>query len=191
MGNKINSNEVKQIVWKACDTFRGLINPDQYKDYILTMLFIKYVSDVHNEKTKEYLKKYNGDAVRAERAMKQERFIVPENSSFDFLYKRRNEVNIGELINIALTDFEEANRQKLNSEDGSGVFRNIDLFSYIATFEEIKENDFNLNIPRYVDTFEEEAEVDIAAVQKEIEVLETELAEVQNEMKKYLTVLGA
>jgi hypothetical protein len=42
-------------------------------------------------------------------------------------------------------------------------------FSYVATFEEIQENDFNLNIPRYVDTFEEEAEVDIAAVQKEIE----------------------
>jgi type I restriction enzyme M protein len=66
-----------------------------------------------------------------------------------------------------------------------------DKFSYVATFEEIQENDFNLNIPRYVDTFEEEAEVDIAAVQKEIEVLETELAEVQNEMRKYLTELGA
>lgn len=142
MGNKINSNEVKQIVWKACDTFRGLINPDQYKDYILTMLFIKYVSDVHTEKTKEYLKKYNGDAVRAERAMKQERFIVPENSSFDFLYKSRNEVNIGELINIALTDFEEANRQKLNSEDGSGVFRNIDFNS--SNLGDVKEKNQRL-----------------------------------------------
>jgi type I restriction enzyme M protein len=40
-------------------------------------------------------------------------------------------------------------------------------FSYVAAFEEIKENDFNLNIPRYVDTFEEEAEVDIKAVQDE------------------------
>ena len=66
-----------------------------------------------------------------------------------------------------------------------------DKFSYVATFEEIKENDFNLNIPRYVDTFEEEEEVDITAVQKEIEVLEIELAEVQKEMKKYLTELGA
>ena len=40
-----------------------------------------------------------------------------------------------------------------------------DKFSYVAAFEEIKENEFNLNIPRYVDTFEEEAEVDIDAVQ--------------------------
>lgn len=142
MANKINSNEVKQIVWKACDTFRGLINPDQYKDYILTMLFIKYVSDVHKEKKKEYLKKYNNDETRAERAMKQERFVVPENSSFDFLYEHRNEVNIGELINIALTDFEEANRQKLNSEDGSGVFRNIDFNS--SNLGDVKEKNQRL-----------------------------------------------
>lgn len=142
MGNRINSNEVKQIVWKACDTFRGLINPDQYKDYILTMLFIKYVSDVHKEKKKEYLKKYNGDEARAERAMRQERFIVPENSSFDFLYEHRNEINIGELINIALTDFEEANRQKLSSEDGSGVFRNIDFNS--SNLGDVKEKNQRL-----------------------------------------------
>jgi type I restriction enzyme M protein len=63
-------------------------------------------------------------------------------------------------------------------------------FSYVATFDEIKENDFNLNIPRYVDTFEEEAEVDIAAVQKEIEKLETELKEVQKQMDKYLKELN-
>ncbi len=142
MANKINSSDVKQIVWKACDTFRGLINPDQYKDYILTMLFIKYVSDVHKEKKKEYLKKYNGDEARAERAMKQERFVVPENSSFDFLYEHRNEVNLGELINIALTDFEEANRQKLNSEDGSGVFRNIDFNS--SNLGDVKEKNQRL-----------------------------------------------
>jgi type I restriction enzyme M protein len=142
MENRINSNEVKQIVWKACDTFRGLINPDQYKDYILTMLFIKYVSDVHKEKKKDYRKKYNGDEVRAERAMKQERFVVPENSSFDFLYENRNEGNIGELINFALTDFEEANRQKLSSEDGSGVFRNIDFNS--SNLGDVKEKNQRL-----------------------------------------------
>jgi len=65
-----------------------------------------------------------------------------------------------------------------------------DKFSYVATFDEIKENDFNLNIPRYVDTFEEEAEVDIMAVQKEIDALEVELKKVQVEMDKYLKELG-
>ena len=65
-----------------------------------------------------------------------------------------------------------------------------DKFSYIATPEEIKENEYNLNIPRYVDTFVEEEEVDIAKVQTEIEALEKELATVKNEMKKYLTELN-
>ena len=64
-----------------------------------------------------------------------------------------------------------------------------DKFSYVATFEEIQENDFNLNIPHYVDTFEEEAEVDIAGVQQEIVRLEGELEKVQSEMKKYLDEL--
>ena len=53
-------------------------------------------------------------------------------------------------------------------------------------FEEIKNNEFNLNIPRYVDTYEEEEEIDIDAVQSEIDRLETELAEVRSQMKKKL-----
>ena len=56
MSNKISKNEINQMVWRACDTFRGIIDPSQYKDYILTMLFVKYVSDVHKEKKNEYLK---------------------------------------------------------------------------------------------------------------------------------------
>src|SRR5690606_27346220 len=59
-----------------------------------------------------------------------------------------------------------------------------DKFSFVATKEELVENEYNLNIPRYVDTFEEEAEVDIPAVQKEIEGLERELKEVQERMEK-------
>ena len=64
-----------------------------------------------------------------------------------------------------------------------------DKYSFVATAEEIHENDFNLNIPKYVDTFEEEAEVDIAAVQYEIEQLEGELVKVQMEIDQYLKQL--
>lgn len=129
MTTKRTQAEINRIVWKACDTFRGVIDPSQYKDYILTMLFLKYVSDVHKSKFQEYLQKYNGNLERAERAMRHERFIVPKTSSFDFLYEFRNESNIGELINIALSDLEDANREKMSSEDGSGIFRNIDFNS--------------------------------------------------------------
>ncbi|MDD4770546.1 MAG: type I restriction-modification system subunit M [Bacteroidales bacterium] len=126
---KINQTDINRIVWKACDTFRGVIDPSQYKDYILTMLFIKYVSDVYKSKYSEYIDKYDGDTERADRAMRHERFVVPSNSSFDYLFEHRNDNKIGELINIALADLEEANREKMSSEDGSGIFRNIDFNS--------------------------------------------------------------
>ena len=63
-------------------------------------------------------------------------------------------------------------------------------YAYVAQREEIAGNDYNLNIPRYVDTFEEEPEIDIVAVQHEIDTLESELAEVQAQMKDYLKELG-
>ena len=68
--------------------------------------------------------------------------------------------------------------------------REIDKFSHRATPEEIRENEFNLNIPRYVDTFEPEEEIDIAALQKEINTLEVELADVRKRMAGYLKELG-
>ncbi len=129
MSNKISQKDINQIVWKACDTFRGVIDPSQYKDYVLTMLFLKYVSDMHKDIYQSYFEKYKGDAERAQRAMSAERFNVPANSRFDYLFEHRNDTNIGELIDIALNDLEEVNREKLGSEDGSGIFRNISFNS--------------------------------------------------------------
>lgn len=68
--------------------------------------------------------------------------------------------------------------------------QSVEKYAYVASFDEIKENDFNLNIPRYVDTFEEEELVDIDEVKRNITNIEVELAEVQAQMKKYLNELG-
>lgn len=122
--SKLTQNIINNQVWSACDTFRGTIDPAQYKDYILTMLFIKYITDVSNEKRQQYNIKYNNNKERVERAMKHERFKVPADSSFDYLYDNRNADNLGELINIALENIEDANRSKLEK-----VFRNIDYNS--------------------------------------------------------------
>jgi len=62
----------------------------------------------------------------------------------------------------------------------------VDKYAHVADFAEIEENDFNLNIPRYVDTFEEEEEIDIDAVEKEIQRLEKELTKVRGQMGKLL-----
>lgn len=54
----------------------------------------------------------------------------------------------------------------------------------------MKDNDYNLNIPRYVDTFEEEEEIDLVAVRAEREQLKTQLAELEVQIAKYLEELG-
>ena len=66
----------------------------------------------------------------------------------------------------------------------------VDKYAYLASPEEIAENDFNLNIPRYVDTFEEEEEIDLMAVRTEREKLKVELAKLEEEMEGYLKELG-
>jgi type I restriction enzyme M protein len=68
--------------------------------------------------------------------------------------------------------------------------KEIEKYSHLATLAEIKENDFNLNIPRYVDTFEEEEEIDIKAVMQEIKDLEAKRADLDKEIEVYLRELG-
>lgn len=55
---------------------------------------------------------------------------------------------------------------------------------------EVEENEYNLNIPRYVDTFEEEEEIDIKAVQQDLKQIDKEIAEVDKELNVYLKELG-
>ncbi|OCO73948.1 hypothetical protein AN694_0223695 [Serratia marcescens] len=67
---------------------------------------------------------------------------------------------------------------------------NVEKYAYLASLKEIQDNDYNLNIPRYVDTFEEEDEIDLLAVRAEREQLKAELAKLETEMAGYLKELG-
>lgn len=119
-------NEIEHALWKACDSFRGKIDSSRYKDYILSMLFVKYLSDVTKEMRAKYVKQYDGNMRRVERAMSRERFIVDDESSFDYLYAKRTDSEIGQKINVALSHIEEHNSGKLRN-----VFRAIDFNSQV------------------------------------------------------------
>jgi type I restriction enzyme M protein len=124
MRTQINQDDINAILWKACDTFRGTVDASEYKNYILVMLFVKYVSDVWQEHYDALKEKFGDDEEMILRRLQRERFVLPQGCSFQDLYNQRGESNIGEIINIALEQIEEANKQKL-----AGVFRNIDFNS--------------------------------------------------------------
>ena len=119
-------NDIERVLWKACDSFRGKIDSSRYKDYILSMLFVKYLSDVSKEKRAKYMEQYNGDERRVERAMSREQFTLDSESTFDYLYENRNSNDIGQKINIALSHIENSNSAKLTN-----VFRAIDFNSQV------------------------------------------------------------
>ncbi len=124
MHSQINQDAINKALWSACDVFRGTISADTYKDFILTMLFLKYVSDVWQDHYNNYKKDYGEEPELIEEMMKNERFVLPPQSNFYTLYERRYEAGNGERIDQALHALEEANGTKLK-DAGKSVFQDI------------------------------------------------------------------
>ncbi len=121
---KVNQSEINDVTWRACDTFRGVVDAENYRNYILVMLFWKYMSDVWRDHRDAYMKEYDGDEQRVARRLARERFQLPEGCDFLTIYNQRNEPDIGERMNMVLSGIEEANKAKLE-----GVFREVDFNS--------------------------------------------------------------
>jgi len=121
---KVNQSEINDVTWRACDTFRGVVDAENYRNYILVMLFWKYMSDVWRDHRDAYMIEYKGDEQRVARRLARERFQLPDGCDFLSLYNQRNEPDIGERMNVALAGIEEANKAKL-----TGVFREVDFNS--------------------------------------------------------------
>ena len=117
----INQEEINKAVWAACDTFRGTIDASVYKDFILVMLFLKFVTDVYNDEHARLMKQY-GNEQQVTFLMQQQRFTLPESANFWPLYTHRHEPGNGQRINEALAALEDANGSKL-----SNVFQDISI----------------------------------------------------------------
>ncbi|WP_027392981.1 type I restriction-modification system subunit M [Aquimarina latercula] len=126
MSNKIKptQDQINIALWNACDTFRGAFDSSEYKNYILVFMFIKYLSDVWKDHYNELKERYGDDEELIQRKLKRERFVLPDNCSFDYIYEHRNDTDIGEKIDKIFAQIEERNIEKLD-----GVFRNISFNS--------------------------------------------------------------
>lgn len=135
MTTQIKQEDINRAVWGACDTFRGTVSPDIYKDYVLTMLFLKYISDVWQDHYDGYKKQHGDHPELITELLKSERFVLPVGASFYSLHERRHEPGNGERIDKALHAIEEANIAKLRD-----VFQDIS-FNSNRLGEEKQKND--------------------------------------------------
>ena len=113
------------------------------------------------------------------------------------VFKKCREDNDHVLFIDASNDFEKIKAQNYLADEHVAkiinTFKNresIDKYSHLASLDEIKENDYNLNIPRYVDTFEEEEPVDLDEVSRELKALDAEMQNTDNEIDKFCKQLG-
>lgn len=115
--------EIGAALGRAVKAFGGAMDAVNYKDYILPMLFVKYLSDTYLEKV-ERLKEEYTNPVRLERAIKRLPFVINTEHQFSWLYENRYSTNLGSLINKALRGIEDDNPSLF-----AGIFRSIDFNS--------------------------------------------------------------
>ena len=115
---KITQQELNKKLYAAADSSRVQLDGGVYKDYVLTMLFFKYLSDFSKKQEQKYKDRFGDDEKRIAEKMKLDRFYLPPKSSFDYIYSIQEQDNIGEEIDKTFHRIEEANRTKLE-----GVFQ--------------------------------------------------------------------
>ncbi|MGF7007209.1 type I restriction-modification system subunit M N-terminal domain-containing protein [Aminobacter sp. BE322] len=120
MQQRITQDTINKAAWAACDTFRGTVDASVYKDYVLTMLFLKYISDVWKDHYDSYKSKHGDHPELIEAMMAQEQFVLPKRANFYDLHRDRHKAGNGERIDKALHAIEEANGSKLRD-----VFQDI------------------------------------------------------------------
>ena len=128
----IKKSQIYASLWQGCDELRGGMDPSQYKDYVLTLLFMKYISDKTASNPELLIK-------------------VPEGGGFDDMVAAKNDKNIGEKINKIIGKFAKENHLTdifdevdFNDENklGSGEAMQKTLSELVSIFEE---HDFRAN----------------------------------------------
>lgn len=97
-------NEIENTIWKACDILRGEIEPSEYKNIILTIIFLKYISDVKKDFDENLEKHKTAENI----------FNIPQGCSFDELCEKVSQPYFGDVVNRALAEIENANRDKID-----------------------------------------------------------------------------
>jgi type I restriction enzyme M protein len=120
----ITQDHLNKILWAAADSSRVHLDAGVYKDYVLAMLFYKYLSDLSKVQHDKYKERYGNDETRIREKMKLDRFYLPEGTSFDEIYQKIEIDSIGQELNKAFHKIEDNNKEKLE-----GLLTSLDFNS--------------------------------------------------------------
>lgn len=159
-----NKKDIENALMRGADSLRDTIDAANYKDYVLPLMFVKYLSDTYAEKVEDLEKEYEG--IRLERQKRYLPFTVAQDCSFTTLYEQRYSDNIGQIINTALRQIENDNNQQLagvlnttdyNSENALGTREHKN-----AILRELLEDLYPLNLrPSEIEVKEDEVPADV------------------------------
>jgi type I restriction enzyme M protein len=213
------ANPPYSIEWGASEKFLqderfsayGKLAPKSYADYAFVQHMIHHLSDsgtmavvlphgvLFRGGAEEVIRKY---------LIKEKNYIdavigLPENLFYGttipttiLIFKKCKEDNHILFIDGSKNFAKQKKKNALLSEQIDKIVEtykkreDVEKFAHLATLKEIEENDYNLNIPRYVDNFEEEEPIDIEEVRNELKTLNKEIEETKKEINKYLKELG-
>jgi type I restriction enzyme M protein len=122
--SETTQEHLNKVLWNAADSSRTSLDAAVYKDYVLAMLFFKYLSDLAKKEYQKLQDRFGNDEARIQEKMKSGRFYLPPNSSFDYIYSIHEKDNIGEEMNKVMHRIEENNKEKLE-----GIFSGLDFNS--------------------------------------------------------------
>ena len=118
---KTTFDDIKRALWAGANTFRDNIDASNYKDYVLSMFFVKYLSDTFDESVKELERQYSG--LRLERQIANLPFFLKKEFTFEYLLENQHASDLGTKISEALVGIESSNAIL------AGIFRGIDFNS--------------------------------------------------------------
>ena len=137
MTNETDEKQARlnNLLWSAADAARSHVDASVFKDYILVLLFLKYLSELSKKEAAELRKRYGSDEEALQRRLKTGRFYLPKGTSFDELYEQRVKDDFGALINQALHAIEDANKSTLEN-----IFQSVDFNSESVLGKKSKRN---------------------------------------------------
>lgn len=140
----MNESELKKLenkLWSAADKMRGAVSVSDYKFIVLGLIFLKYISDSFEDKYKELVEEGEGLEEERDCYIAENIFYVPKKARWEYLVEHSKDVNIGEIIDDALTAIEKENtslKNVLPKDYNSPTMRNVNLGELIDLFTNIK-----------------------------------------------------